>query len=484
MDGIRRWFTASGAQAPVPSHAGPVPIDVARLVDELDLRGEGARLGGLGVPAADAVVPTGPETAALQRIEKSRQDHVDWAVLRLSVIDQGLAACDATAEVNRARQADAEFVRRASAMLAERRPVLGPAADAARRCRDELLAFRTRHGLAREAQVIDFWGAAWRLAIVLFLAVFEGVLNAGFFAHGVDTGLLGGAFQAMSLALLNVGVAYALGRWGVRWVHHASPPLRAIGVASIAFAAVAMSVIALGIAHVRDALAADLPHAAEAALQALQSRPFTLHDPMSWGLCAISLAFGAVALVDGHTSDDAYPGYGAVAARERQAREDLDDELDALREDLEALKDETLRHLDEVVRRAQATVVAAASYLRDREAATSRLRTALRDADHALAAVLAAFRSENEAHRGDAPRPAYFDRPASLAPLALPDLDAARHEQALAAQRALVDALLAEVEGVRARVQSAYLRAADDMKPLDAHFGAEAAPGGTPAEAA
>jgi hypothetical protein len=479
--GLFRWLTASAPVAPAKSHPDLAPIDVARVVAELDLVAEGARLGALGVPAPDATAPSGPETAALQRIEKSRQDYVDWATLRLGVIDQGLAACDVTAEVNRAAQADPEFVRQASALIAEREGVLRACAEAAQRRQAELAAFRARHSLAREAEVLEFWGRAWRAALVLFLAVVEGVLNAGFFAQGLDSGLLGGAFYAMLLALLNVGTAYAFGRWLVRHVNHRDVAARLFGVASLVAAIAALVTVALCIAHFRDALTAERPDASRVALDALVATPFVLHDLMSWGLFGLSVFFGVVALADGYKSDDPYPGYSAVARRARQAVDDHVDELDALREDLDELKERALRALDESVRRAQATVVAGAGWLQDKRAAESRLHTALRDADHALAAVLAAFRTENEAHRGGAPRPAYFDAPVALAPLRLPDFRVEEAERRLAAQRAQVDALLAEVEAARTRIQAAYARTFDGLKPLELHFPRDARPAPDPA---
>jgi hypothetical protein len=468
--GLFRWLTSSAPEVPAKSHPDLAPIDVARVVAELELVAEGARLGALGVPAPDATAPSGPETAALQRIEKSRQDYVDWATLRLGVIDQGLAACDVTADVNRASQADPAFVRQASALIAEREGVLRACAEAARRREAELVAFRSRHALQREAEVFDFWGRAWRAALVLFLAVVEGVLNAGFFAQGLDSGLLGGAFYAMLLALLNVGTAYAFGRWLVRYVNHRDIGARLFGLVSILVAVFAMCTVALCIAHFRDALTAELPNASRVALDALGTSPFVLHDVMSWGLFALSVFFGVVALADGYKSDDPYPGYSAVARRARQAVDDHVDELDALREDLDMLKDDALGALDESVRRSQAMLVTFGGWLQDKRAAQSRLHTALRDADHALAAVLAAFRTENEAHRAGAPRPAYFDAPVALAPLHLPAFRVEEDEQRLAAQRERVQALLAEVEAARMRIQAAYARTFDGLKPLERHF--------------
>jgi hypothetical protein len=464
---IARWLTTSSdSEGARPLHPDLQPIDVAGLVKSLGLADEARRLGAGGVPAPDATAPSGPETAAIQRVEKSRQDYVDWAVARLAVVHQSLRRGDVTADVNRARAAAPEFEREAEALLGERESVLRTLADAARARRDELAAFRARHRLDRDARYPGTAGAVLRIAFLGFLVVVEGVLNASFFAQGLDSGLIGGAAYAMALAALNVGVSYGFGRGPVRWMHHVAPGLRLVGLVSLLLALAAMTTMGLSIAHFRDALTGGLPHPAAAALETLQQSPWHLRDIASWGLFGISLAFGLGALLDGLWSDDPYPGYGAVSRRARLALEDHEEELQALREDLEALQSTTLATLDETVHRLQAALAIFAASIEDKRATGSRLHTALRDADHALEAVLQKFRTENQLARGALPRPAYFDAPVVLRPLALPDFDTTEDQAALRAQRAQVDVLLGGIETTRAQVRAIAQRAFDRVAGL------------------
>jgi len=273
-----------------------------------------------------------------------------------------------------------------------------------------------------------------------------------------------------------------LGKYGVREIAHVRPLRRAAGVGALAFAVGAMVAIGLGIAHVRDALTAGLPDATEVALRNLRAHPFELNGVPSWGLFVISVLFAAFALVDGLKTDDPYPGYGRLARRARLATDDHEAELEDARAALEAAKAARLAALDRELQRAQAALAVLESLIADKRATGTRLANALRDADNALDALLRRFRTENELHRGAAPRPAYFDKAPELRPLPLPRIDTRADEAALAAQRALLATAQSEVQGLRGRIQAAFER---QFARLGTGTAPAAAPGGVrPAAAA
>ena len=84
------WLTASTSGSLDKGHPDLKPLDVNQLAKDLGLAEEGKRLGEAGLPAPDAKVLSGPEAAAVQRVEKARQDYVDWAVLRFSVLSRDI----------------------------------------------------------------------------------------------------------------------------------------------------------------------------------------------------------------------------------------------------------------------------------------------------------------------------------------------------------------------------------------------------------
>jgi hypothetical protein len=309
---------------------------------------------------------------------------------------------------------------------------------------------------------------------LVLVVVLEGLANSFFFAAGVNTGLLGGFVYAALFAAINVALAYALGKYAVREIAHVRPVRRAVGVVALVFAVAAMIVIGLSIAHVRDALTAGLPDATEVALRNLRAHPFELNGIPSWALFVISVLFAAFALVDGLKTDDPYPGYGRISRRARLALEDHDAELQDVRAALDAMKAARLAALDNDLRRSQAALAVLESLIGEKRATASRLTNALRDADNSLDALLRRFRTENELHRAPAPRPAYFDTMPRLRPLVLPDVDTSADEVALAEQRGLLASALAEVQGLRARIQAVFDRQLERLR---------IAAGGLPAKA-
>lgn len=467
---IWEWLTSASERSPKKGHPDLYPLDVAKLTKELDLVVQAQRLGNARLPTSDAQGLTGTEAAIVQRVERARQDYVDWSVLRLGVINQDLARRNVTQAVNRAREAHKEFDREASGVLTEQGRILRALGEADRFCRAELERFRAENSLSREPRYPTDTSRFLRYAILLLLIVVEGVLNAGFFAQGVSTGLVGGFAYAGVLAALNVLTAFFFGKHLLRNIFHVNVFRRAGGVIFLLMALALMVAIGLGIAHLRDSLTAEIPDAAKVALESLQTAPLHVHDFFSWALFVISVSFGLGALFDGLYIDDLYPGYGAVAKRSQSASEDYEEELQTLRSDLEERKERQLKTLDEEMRASQSAVAIFESLIADKKAAESRLSNALRDADNSMEALLKKFRTENEMHRGDAQRPAYFDSKPKLKPLPLPNFDARNDEAALAEQKGLVNKLRDELQGLRASIQDSFNQQFDRLKPLDTHF--------------
>lgn len=469
------WLRTPRSGVARKAHPDLRPIDTDQIARELDLLELAKRLGVAGLPAPDAVTLSHPEAAVVQRVEKARQDYVDWADIRLRVVNENITREDVSRDITRARQADQEFVRKASSLLGERQALLRTLSEAAKARGEELKAFRQTHRLTREADFPEGASKFFRWAVLIALIAFEGLVNAQFFAQGVSTGLLGGAAYAMSLAFVNVGVAFVFGLMPVRYRVHRNPVRALGGWLALAAALALMTILGLGIAHLRDAMTADEADAAAYALGTLLSSPLQLRDLMSWGLLAISVCFAAVALYDGLTMDDPYPGYGAVTRRSRDANEALEVELADLREQLEELKNEELELLDTCVEKSQVSLRAMTTAIESKVAADSSLARAFRDADNALLSLIQKFRDENQIHRGTAPRPRYFDERVVPLPLPLPDFGVEKDQTALQAQEELLAVLMQELESIRARIQTAYNLEYDRLKPLNTQFAQEEA---------
>ncbi len=470
LERLWNWLTSSGSRKPHKAHPDLYPIDVERIAKDLQLLEQAKRLGEAGLPAPGAAVISGPEAAVVQRVEKARQDYVDWGALRLNVLNRDLGRRNITKDVNRARQADQEFERKASTLLTEQDAIVRGLGEIAGKRKAELENFRTEHQLNRDAHFPTGSGTFLRYAIVAVLVAVEAVLNAKFFAQGLDSGLLGGFVEAGIMAAINVSIAFLMGKFAVPYVNHSRAIPKVLGFLALVAAFAAMGCIGMGIAHYRDSLTAEITNPAKAALEAFLAHPFQLKDFFSWALFAISVVFGLGSLFDGLFSDDLYPRYGSISRRTQSAIDDHEAELNTLRTALEELKNEELEGLDVALKRAQMDVAVFESLIHDKQMAGSRLSTALLDADNSLDALLKKFRTENEIYRNDAQRPAYFDTQPDLRPIQPPSFDTNSEDTALQDQRNLVSTLLAEEQDIRARIQAAFTQQFDRLKPLDSHF--------------
>jgi hypothetical protein len=470
LGAVGRWLVASNRDPSGTEGHDLQRIDVPRLVKQLGLLEEAKRLGEAGIPSASARTPVGAEAEVINRVEKLRQQYVQWAVRRLGVLNEDISRLSVTQEVNRARQADQEFERNASTLLSEKSALLLSLDASARKRRAELEKFKLQNQLTREAQYPDFMGLCIRYLWLALFIVGEGVLNAKFFSEGLEGGLIEGALTAMILAAANVLSAYFIGLLVVRQINHVNPVNRSFGALGLLVAILLIITLALGISHYRDALTAEMEYPAKAALDAFQANPFQLHDVFSWVLLFITFFVGLGAIFDGLKCDDAYPRYGSISRHAHQAQEEYDAELELIQNDLQELKENELKSLDIIANKCEATIVSLSSTIRDKEAAKLKLSSALTDADGALKSLLHAFRTANEEFRSGLPIPAYFDALPELQTLDLPDFDTTIDKTKLVNQRRLVDALIRELQDIRGKIQAAFNVQFESLKPLGSHF--------------
>jgi hypothetical protein len=79
-------------------------------------------------------------------------------------------------------------------------------------------AFRGEHGLHRTAHLPS--SHVLHVGVLLTLLIVEAMLNGYLLAAGDEFGLLGGFFQAVIIAVLNIGGGFLSGRVTVPWLIH------------------------------------------------------------------------------------------------------------------------------------------------------------------------------------------------------------------------------------------------------------------------
>ena len=388
---------------------------------------------------------------------------------RINTIHEQLNSFDITQLVNRAKQYSEEYERLANKTISDNEVELGRRRNAAARSQDDLDTFCKDNKISRDAHYPQGLAKTSMILVGFALIGIEGVVNAFFFAQGLDSGLLGGFFQAIILAAVNFMVPAFLGRLLIPNVHHIHPARRLIGYLAYLFLFAFMIVSALAIAHYREAmtLAVDEQiNAAVLALQTLQATPLGLTDLSSWLLFFISIFFAIVGLLDGYKLDDPYPGYGRRHRKTYEAIDDYNNLVENLREEIAGLKEMLLESLEHDVDRAKVCVRDFGKLVEDKGSCEHRLKISLSKAENMLHALLNSFRDENKMHRNGVPRPVYFNSMPALQQLELPIFDTsielAKHRE----QESLLNELLADVERVRAAIQSAYDNRFDQLKAI------------------
>lgn len=270
---------------------------------------------------------------------------------------------------------------------------------------DDQRFFKETHGLRRSASYPTSTGTWVRWAIMLFLFVFESIGNSVFLAKGNLGGLIGAYGEAFAISFLNVGMAYLIGTFISRNLYHRNTFLKLFGFFAVLLGFAAAFTLNLGVAHYRELSGAGLfGNAGVEAITRISHSPFGLTEIESWLLFAVGLLFWVIALVDCHTMDDNYPGYGKVDRALKNARDDYADFKTDIIDDISDLRADG----EEDIKHARAQL----SEVYGQVSALFNLRTALlndyglfsEQSERLFKQSLETYRNSNREVRNDSPK--------------------------------------------------------------------------------
>lgn len=464
------WIKSTPRKEHKKWHPDLNPIDIKKISAALNLKAEAHRLGAAGVPRESDQQLSGPETAIVHKVEEARQDYMTWGELRLATLNQELSRKDITQQINQARKADQEFERMASAELTANYATLRELGEIASSRKEELNRFKIENAIDR-LPIVPMGNAKVLIVILaIVLIAVEAFLNMTFFAQGLNSGLVGGFFQAFVAATVNVGVSFILGAYLIRYINHIKLLPKFLGFVVLALTACFILMMAFGIAHYRDALVMGADNAMSLALQTLLTAPVGLTELSSWLLFMVSVGFGVIAVFDGYKMDDPYPGYGKKFLLTDEAIKDYNAEIDALHAYLEDSKKESLDHIEHVALHSETSVSIYKNLLGEKERSGNDLTNAVAGAENAMQALLQEFRDENKIARGDMPTPTYFDTWPQLRELKMPNFSTSTDQENLANQSQLLAEFLNEVQDIRARIQTAFNTRFSALHTVDTNF--------------
>jgi hypothetical protein len=284
-------------------------------------------------------------------------------------------------------------------------PALAEAKARERRMERELRAFKAANALDRDARQPD--SIYLHIALLVFVLLVEGVVNAWSFGVASWHGWVGGLQQALVVAAINLAVAFAAGL-AVREIIHVSPWRKAIGATVALLYAFFLGAYTLLIGHYRAALQYRPDEAVTAAIEQMRTAPFAVADVYTVLLMIASVAFAAVAFITALKILDPYPGFSAVDRRHRAAHRGLLALQSHYLDRVNALFQEQEQRLEQVLVQARQARSANGQTLE----AARHLVEEYRHGTDAIAAScrasLGQYRATNLAVR-TAPPPAYFD---------------------------------------------------------------------------
>lgn len=277
---------------------------------------------------------------------------------------------------------------------------------------DDLQAFKRENNLRREA---DYPLSKLKsIGLLMVMLISETVLNANFFAQGNELGLLGGAFQALIISLLNVSIGcFFVGVLILRFKNHVSPMKRTLGLVGT----ILMSVLALMgnlyVGHYRDAMNIDPDNGATVAIQNASEGLFALKDFNSWILVALGVIVFFIALYKGYNWDDIYPGYGRVARRAQSAKDELvvtkDELCDSIHEVYEDHLAKAEQHFRKIQKDRNTLNILFSSIKND----FGLYRNYLSNLRNAYEYLVTLYRQTNKKER-ETPPPSYFSLPIAI----------------------------------------------------------------------
>lgn len=265
------------------------------------------------------------DAAELSQTERSIRDRCENALVNeITTIKQEISNYEEVVNQHRAtaqiRGIDAFFDNNIDVLTKAARTTLSPAtggagADLLQAMADrdtaqrELTAFRRERKLTERAKYPA--SRFMHFFVIVVILVGEAMANSYFFGQGNDLGLLGGFFEAMLFAGINVGLA-GLVAFCARYLWHIDQWRKALGAAGILFFGGLMVLVAAVAALYRF----QAVNAADVNQLGLLSLPWAdLGNAVATKdgilLILLALILGVVAVIDWLAMDDLHPGYGA-----------------------------------------------------------------------------------------------------------------------------------------------------------------------------
>jgi hypothetical protein len=296
-------------------------LNVDKLAADLGLAQAGAKRGARNEPATDSGTFDDVENRIVERIEAENNAAHGTMLDEIRTYKERLTGLDFEGRFATIRQAAPAAVSEFRAEAAQGRDELHSLRRHLRDLELERDEFQRRHRLKRTARWASGGNLTLKVGVLLVLFVLEVFLNGFFLAKGSELGLLGGAAEAFTFALLNIGVSFLIGAVGVRELNHRNVFRKLFGLISLLAYLALLIGLNLTLAHYREVSGALIADAGREVLVRLRTAPLAIMDLKSWLLFGLGVLCSLIAFADSFLIFDPYPGYGALEKRRAEAHD-------------------------------------------------------------------------------------------------------------------------------------------------------------------
>ena len=325
-------------------------LNIDKLARDMGLAAIGTDRGTREEPSSDSVAFDDMENRVIERIEAENNAAHGLLLDELRTYKERLAGLDFEGRFGTIRQAAPAAVSEFHAEAAQGRDELHRLRRQLRDLELERDDFRRRYRLRRTARWASGGNLTVKVGVLLALFVFEVFLNGFFLAKGSELGYLGGAAEAVTFALLNVGVSFLIAAVGVREINHRNLLRKLFGLLSlVCYLALAIG-LNLALAHYREVSGALVADAGREVLVRLHTKPLGIADLKSWLLFGLGILCSLIAFADAFLIFDPYPGYGALEKRRAEAHDAYIRQKNELIGRLLEIRDEAIEVLEEANR--------------------------------------------------------------------------------------------------------------------------------------
>ncbi|MBT5378979.1 MAG: hypothetical protein HOL08_07990 [Opitutae bacterium] len=326
----------------------------------------------------------------------------------------------------------------------------------------ELKAFRVDHNLSRPARYYS--GRTYKIGVLFVILLVEAVLNGVFLSKGSEFGLIGGIFEALIIASINVIWGLAIGRLALPRLAYRGLVSKILGIVLVIFGGALAFGFNLGVAHYRTAMSGDPFEASLIAYQTLILHPFGIGDIKSWGLFFIGMTFSSIAALDGWLMDDPYPGYGQRTRQNVEALNAYTELKGELLDEIEGIKNDAEEKIDQLAMKVKDRREELASLLVRSLTLRRQFEQHFSHIELTVNAALAAYRDENRRFR-TVTSPPSFSLQWSCPRQTLDDYSILIKSDD--ATNTSVDNALKELPSWRDELHSVYLKALREYKKID-----------------